>query len=60
MTINIIQSILIHIDLSMKIWDIGGQFQFRQNWIDYAKMGDVIVFMVDSSNVNNKLIMSHN
>jgi GTPase SAR1 family protein len=36
----------------MKIWDIGGQFQYRQNWIDYAKNGDVIIFMVDSSNVS--------
>ena len=36
----------------MKIWDIGGQFQYRQNWVDYAKMGDVIIFMIDSSNVN--------
>ena len=34
----------------MKIWDIGGQFQYRQNWVDYAKMGDVIIFMIDSSN----------
>jgi GTPase SAR1 family protein len=38
-------------DVNMKIWDIGGQFQYRQNWIDYAKMADVVVFMVDSSNV---------
>ena len=36
----------------MKIWDIGGQFQYRQNWIDYAKMANVILYMVDSSNVN--------
>lgn len=35
----------------MKFWDIGGQFQYRQNWIDYAKMADVIIFMVDASNV---------
>ena len=35
----------------MKIWDIGGQFQYRQNWIDYAKMANVILYMVDSSNV---------
>ena len=35
----------------MKIWDIGGQFQYRQNWVDYAKMGDVIIFMIDGSNV---------
>ena len=41
----------INIDLSMKIWDIGGQFQYRQNWVDYAKMGDVIIFMIDGSNV---------
>jgi GTPase SAR1 family protein len=37
----------------MKIWDIGGQFQYRQNWVDYAKMGDVIIFMIDGSNVRN-------
>ena len=43
----------INIDLSMKIWDIGGQFQYRQNWVDYAKMGDVIIFMIDGSNVRN-------
>ena len=35
----------------MKVWDIGGQFQYRQNWIDYAKMANVILYMVDSSNV---------
>ena len=40
----------------MKIWDIGGQFQYRQNWVDYAKMGDVIIFMIDSSNVKYKII----
>lgn len=38
-------------DIQMKIWDIGGQFQYRQNWIDYAKMANVILYMVDSSNV---------
>ena len=40
----------------MKIWDIGGQFQYRQNWIDYAKNGDVIIFMIDSSDVSSKMI----
>ena len=44
-------NINIYIDLTMKIWDIGGQFQYRQNWVDYAKMGDVIIFMIDGSNV---------
>jgi GTPase SAR1 family protein len=37
--------------VNMKIWDIGGQFQYRQNWIDYAKLCDVIVFIVDAANV---------
>ena len=48
---KIILTIFIKKDLSMKIWDIGGQFQYRQNWVDYAKMGDVIIFMIDGSNV---------
>lgn len=39
-------------NVNMKIWDIGGQFQYRQNWIDYAKLCDVIVFIVDASNVS--------
>ena len=45
------------IDLTMKIWDIGGQFQYRQNWVDYAKMGDVIIFVIDGSNVRYKIIL---
>ena len=36
----------------MKIWDIGGQFQYRQNWKKKKKMGDVIIFMIDGSNVS--------
>ena len=44
-----------NLDLTMKIWDIGGQFQYRQNWVDYAKMGDVIIFMIDGSNVRLNL-----
>jgi GTPase SAR1 family protein len=39
----------------MKIWDIGGQFQFRQNWVDYAKLSDVIIFMIDASDVRKNL-----
>lgn len=38
-------------NVNMKIWDIGGQFQYRPNWVDYAKLVDVIVFIVDASNV---------
>ncbi len=41
----------------MKIWDIGGQFQYRQNWVDYAKMGDIIIFMIDGSNVRNNILI---
>ena len=37
--------------VNMKIWDIGGQFQYRTNWVDYAKLCDVIVFLIDASNV---------
>jgi GTPase SAR1 family protein len=45
-----------NLDVNMKIWDIGGQFQYRQNWIEYAKNADVVIFMVDSSNVKNDLL----
>ena len=44
----------------MKIWDIGGQFQYRQNWVDYAKMGDVIIFMIDGSNVRIFILLIFN
>ena len=44
----------------MKIWDIGGQFQYRQNWVDYAKMGDVIIFMIDGSNVRIYILIIFN
>jgi ADP-ribosylation factor-like protein 8 len=46
--------------LSMKIWDIGGQFQYRPNWVDYAKLCDVIVFLVDSSNVRKLYYNNYN
>lgn len=42
-------------NVNMKIWDIGGQFQYRPNWVDYAKLCDVILFVVDASNVSIKL-----
>jgi len=35
----------------MKVWDIGGQVQFRREWGKYAKGCDVILFMIDVSNV---------
>lgn len=43
----------------MKIWDIGGQYQFRQNWVDYAKLADVIIFMIDSSDVSLFMFIIH-
>ena len=36
----------------MKIWDIGGQVQFRREWGKYTKGSDVILFMIDASNAN--------
>ena len=43
-------------NVNMKMWDIGGQFQYRQNWIDYGKLCDVVIFMVDASNVSRLYI----
>lgn len=37
--------------VSMKVWDIGGQVQYRSEWGRYTKGCDVILFMVDASNV---------
>eukprot|EP00830_Metopus_es_P002193 TRINITY_DN1195_c0_g1_i1.p1 TRINITY_DN1195_c0_g1~~TRINITY_DN1195_c0_g1_i1.p1 ORF type:complete len:182 (+),score=22.76 TRINITY_DN1195_c0_g1_i1:47-592(+) len=37
-------------NLSMKIWDLGGQVQFRPEWACYAKSCDIIIFMIDASN----------
>eukprot|EP00826_Nyctotherus_ovalis_P008335 TRINITY_DN12155_c0_g2_i1.p1 TRINITY_DN12155_c0_g2~~TRINITY_DN12155_c0_g2_i1.p1 ORF type:complete len:109 (+),score=21.58 TRINITY_DN12155_c0_g2_i1:171-497(+) len=39
------------LDLTMRIWDLAGQMQFRSEWVSYAKTCDVIVFMVDASTV---------
>ena len=38
--------------INMKVWDIGGQVQFRREWGKYTKGSDVILFMLDASNVN--------
>eukprot|EP00455_Lapot_gusevi_P017189 TRINITY_DN19103_c0_g1_i1.p1 TRINITY_DN19103_c0_g1~~TRINITY_DN19103_c0_g1_i1.p1 ORF type:complete len:178 (+),score=43.56 TRINITY_DN19103_c0_g1_i1:56-589(+) len=37
--------------VSFKVWDIGGQQQFREEWSRYCKGCDVIVFVVDISDV---------
>lgn len=35
----------------MKIWDIGGQVQYRPEWGNYAQGCDALLFVVDASNV---------
>jgi ADP-ribosylation factor-like protein 8 len=37
--------------VSMKVWDIGGQQQFRDEWPRYCKGVDCIVFVVDTADV---------
>jgi len=34
----------------MKVWDIGGQVQYRQEWGMYTKGCDCIIYLVDASN----------
>ncbi|CAK89061.1 unnamed protein product (macronuclear) [Paramecium tetraurelia] len=36
--------------VTMKIWDIGGQVQYRPEWGNYAQGCDAIIFLVDTSN----------
>mmetsp|Transcript_2485 Transcript_2485/g.4969 ORF Transcript_2485/g.4969 Transcript_2485/m.4969 type:complete len:139 (-) Transcript_2485:144-560(-) len=35
--------------LSLKVWDIGGQIQYRAEWANYCRDSDAIVYMVDAS-----------
>ncbi len=37
--------------VNLKVWDIGGQVQYRQEWGRYTKGTDAILFVLDSSNV---------
>lgn len=36
-------------NLSLKLWDLGGQIQYRPEWVAYAKTCDMLVFIIDSS-----------
>ncbi|CAK62720.1 unnamed protein product (macronuclear) [Paramecium tetraurelia] len=36
--------------VTMKIWDIGGQIQYRPEWGNYAQGCDALIFLVDTSN----------
>jgi small GTP-binding protein len=37
--------------VSLKLWDLGGQPRFRESWEKYCRTADVIVFVVDSSDL---------
>ena len=37
--------------VNMKVWDIGGQVQYRSEWGRYTKGCDAIIFLIDASNV---------
>lgn len=39
-------------NINMKVWDIGGQVQYRCEWNRYTKEADAIIFMVDASNAD--------
>mmetsp|Transcript_38362 Transcript_38362/g.43547 ORF Transcript_38362/g.43547 Transcript_38362/m.43547 type:complete len:102 (-) Transcript_38362:252-557(-) len=42
-------------NIKMKVWDIGGQAQYRSQWPKYTKGCDVIIFMVDASDVSESV-----
>ena len=35
-------------NVSMNVWDLGGQDRFRDSWEKYCRSSDVIVYVVDS------------
>ena len=37
--------------VTMKVWDLGGQEQFRGEWSRYTNGCDVVLFVVDSNDV---------
>lgn len=39
--------------VKMKVWDIGGQVQYRSEWGTYTKGCDCIIYLVDAGNVFN-------
>ncbi|KAL0479850.1 Arl8b [Acrasis kona] len=36
-------------NVTMKVWDMGGQERFRSEWAVYAATSDVVLFVVDAS-----------
>lgn len=39
--------------VTLKLWDLGGQPQFRQSWEKYCRSTDCIIFAVDSADYGN-------
>ena len=39
-------------NLTMKVWDLGGQVQYRPEWPRYSKGSGVIIFVVDASAID--------
>ncbi|KAM3128602.1 hypothetical protein pb186bvf_019299 [Paramecium bursaria] len=37
----------------MKLWDVGGQARFREQWEKYCRSANVIIFVIDSQDVGN-------
>ena len=36
--------------LNMKVWDLGGQAQYRQEWGKFLRGADAIIYVMDASN----------
>lgn len=36
--------------LKMKVWDLGGQVQYRQEWGKFLRGADAVIYVVDSTN----------
>jgi ADP-ribosylation factor 1/2 len=39
-------------NLTLTVWDIGGQEKIRQLWVNYYKGTDAVIFVVDSNDLN--------
>ena len=39
--------------VSLKIWDLGGHTRYRETWERYCSTSDCIIFVVDSSDLEN-------
>ncbi len=46
-------------NVTLKVWDLGGQRRYRESWEKYCATADCIVFVVDSSDKENIDIAKH-